>query len=164
MNSKNLFACLVSLCYTPIKFKFSQPGVTMSTETVTIELSESLYRTANRIAEATGQPLEAVLQASIAHALPPLDDVSPEEASDLATLALLDDATLWRAARATMNAKEQAELQTLLDRQGAGQLTPHEDSRLHKLLDIYGRITLRKAHAYLLLARRGYRVPMQENY
>jgi hypothetical protein len=111
---------------------------------------------------ATGQPLEAVLRTGIAHALPPLDDVPPDEAAELAALALLDDIALWQAARAMMSDGEQAELDQLLDRQEEGSLRSAEQSRLRALLDTYGRVTLRKAHAYLLLARRGYRVPMQK--
>ena len=132
-------------------------------QTVTIELPEPLYRFARQVAEVTKQPLEAILRDSIAHTLPPLDDVPPEEALELAKLASCDDAALWREARATMTAAEQAEIRELLDRQGAGELTPSEYARLRDLLDTYGRLTMRKAHAYLLLARRGYRVPMQED-
>jgi len=131
--------------------------------TVTIELPELLYRFACQVAEVTKQPLEAILRDSIAHTLPPLDDVPPEEAVELAKLASFDDAALWREARATMTAAEQAEIHELLDRQGAGELTLSEHARLRDLLDTYGRLTVRKAHAYLLLARRGYRVPMQED-
>lgn len=134
----------------------------MTTQTVILELPEPLYRFAHRVAEATKKPLEVVLRESIAHALPPLDDVPPEEVADLAELAGLDDAALWREARAEMTATEQAEMHELLDRQGAGELTSSERARLQELLDIYGRLMVRKAHAYLLLARRGYRVPMQE--
>lgn len=134
----------------------------MSTQAVTLELPDSLYRAARQVANVTGQSLEIVLQASIAHTLPPLDDVPPDEAADLAALALLDDADLWRIARATMREKDQVELHELLNQQGAGELTVAEQSRLQTLLDTYGRLTVRKAHAYLLLARRGYRVPMQE--
>lgn len=134
----------------------------MATQTVTLQLPDSIYRTARRVAEATRQPLEAVLQASIAHALPPLDDVPPDQAADLAALALLDDGALWRAARATMGAKEQAEMHELLDRQGRGVLASTQATRLDEALQRYGQLTVRKAHAYLLLARRGYRVPMQE--
>jgi hypothetical protein len=101
-----------------------------------------------------------VLQASITHALPPLDDVPPDEAAELAALALLGDVNLWQVARAIMPAEDQTEVHALLDRQGARELTPVEHSRLQALMEIYGRITVRKAHASLLLARRGYRVPM----
>ena len=135
----------------------------MAMQTVTLELPGTLYRFARQVAEATKQPVEAVLQDSIAHTLPPLDDVSPEEAAELAELAGFDDAALWREARATMTATEQAEVHDLLDRQGAGELTSAERARLQDLLDTYGRLTVRKAYTYLLLARRGYRVPMQED-
>lgn len=135
----------------------------MTIETVTLKLPESLYRTARQVAEVTHQPLDAVLQASIAHALPPLDDVSEEEATELASLALLDDGSLWQVARSVMSADEQTEMHNLLDAQEAGEINPAEYARLQELLEIYGRLTVRKAHTYLLLARRGYRVPMQED-
>jgi hypothetical protein len=135
----------------------------MTTQTVTLKLPEPLYRSARQVAEATRRPLEAILTDSIARALPPLDDVSPAEAAELAKLASFDDASLWREARATMNPVEQAKIHELLDRQGASELAPAEHVRLQDLLDVYGRLMVRKAHAYLLLARRGYRVPTQEN-
>jgi predicted transcriptional regulator len=135
----------------------------MTMQAVTLELPEPLYRFARQVADATKQPLEAVLRDSISHTLPPFDDVSPEEAAELAKLAALDDAALWRKARAMMNEAEQAEMHELLDRQEAGELTSAEHARLRDLLATYGSLTVRKAHAYLLLARRGYRVPMQEN-
>jgi hypothetical protein len=135
----------------------------MATEIVTLQLPESLYRAARRVAEATDQSLEAVLQASIAHALPPLEDVSDNQAAELAALALLGDGALWQAARAKLSAGEQAELRTLLERHGAGDLSEAEQTRLRDLLDSHGRLTVRKAYAYLLLARRGFRVPIQDD-
>jgi hypothetical protein len=60
-----------------------------------------------------------------------------------------------------MSAEEQTELDELLSCQEAGELNEAERERLHALMDVYGHSTLRKAHAYLLLARRGYHVPMQ---
>ena len=135
----------------------------MTTQTVTLKLPEPLYRSARQVAEATKQPLEAILTDSIARTLPPLNDVSPTEAAELAKLASLDDASLWREARATMDPVEQAMTHELLDRQGASELTPVEHVRLQDLLDVYGRLMVRKAHAYLLLARRSYRVPRQED-
>jgi len=135
----------------------------MAVETVTLELEEPIYQAARRVAEATGQPLETVLRMSIAHALPPLDDVPPESATDLAALALLDDGALWRAARSEFTAARQAELRDLLERQSSGELDDPGEARLHEFLGDYGRLTVRKAHAYLLLARRGYRTPAQED-
>lgn len=135
----------------------------MIMQTITLKLPEPLYRSARQVAEATEQPLETLLTDGIARMLPPLDDVSPAEAAELAKLASLDDTSLWQEARATMNPAEQAMMHELLDRQGASELTPADHARLQDLLEVYGRLMVRKAHAYLLLARRGYRVPMQED-
>ncbi len=133
----------------------------MDTQTITLELPNLIYRSAHQMAEATQRPLEVVLQESIAVALPPLDDVPADEAVELAAMALLDDASLWQEARSMLAVDQQVALQALLDRQEAGELLLEEESRLQELLDAYGRLTVRKAHAWLLLARRGYRVPMQ---
>lgn len=135
----------------------------MATETVTLQLSESIYRAARRVADATRQPLDTVLETSIAHALPPLDDLPEDQAADLAVLALLPDGALWRAARSSLSAEEQAEIHDLLEQQSEARCAPAQLARLQELQQIYSRLTMRKAHAYLLLARRGYRVPMQDD-
>jgi len=134
----------------------------MNAHLVTLALPESLYQTAIHVAALTGKPLEAVLQSGIAHALSPLDDVPLEEMSELAALALLDDGELWQVARSMMSDADQVNLRKLTETQTERTLTTTEQKHQQELLDTYGRVTLRKAHAYMLLARRGYRVPMQE--
>ena len=135
----------------------------MTATTVTLELPEPFYRLAQQMAALTRQPLEAMLRDNLVRTLPPLDDVPAQEAADLASLAGLSDAALWRAARVSMDATEQTETHKVLDAQAAGELTPVEQARLQELMARYGQLTTRKAHAYLLLARRGYRVPIQGN-
>lgn len=132
-------------------------------QTVTLELPEFLYQNAQRLARASQKSLESFLETSIAQSLPPLDDLSPEEAAELAQLAQLDDASLWREARRTMSFAQQQNLEDLLYEQSAGELTSAQQTRLEHLMQLYGQLTVRKAHACLLLARRGYRVPMQED-
>ena len=133
----------------------------MSFQTITLKLPESVYRSAREMARVTHRPMEEVLQESIQRVLPPLDDVPPDEAEALAALSMLDDSALWREARKELPVDQQKEMEILLERRGAGELTPLEKERLQALLDAYGRLTVRKAHAWLLLARRGYRVPPQ---
>lgn len=133
-------------------------------QTVTLQLPELLYYSARQISKATKQPVEVVLRDSIAHALPPLDDVPKDEAAEFAAMALLSDATLWQEARSTMASDEQATLQELLYRQGAGLLTLDEEKTLESLLDLYGQLLVPQAHAWLLLARRGYQTPIQPYY
>lgn len=134
----------------------------MSTQIVTLELPESLYQSAAQVAEATQRSVADIVQESLAHTLPPLDDVSPAEATELARLSTLDDAALWQVGNSTMPADEQTTLEQLLVRQSEGALSANEERHLQILLDEYGRLLVRKAHAWLLLARRGYRVPPQD--
>jgi predicted transcriptional regulator len=135
----------------------------MPPQTITVELPESLYRTVSTLAKVTKRPLAEILQESLAHTLPPLDDVPAEEAEILAHFSTLDDAALWQASTITMPESQQHALHALLDRQNAEDLTPEETAHLQKLLEEYGRLLVRQSHAWLLLARRGYNVPIQQS-
>lgn len=73
------------------------------------------------------------------------------------------DEALWEVSNAKLAELDQIALTQLLDQQGEGPLMPDDTRRLQALLDEYGRLLVRKAHAGLLLARRGYRVPSQQD-
>jgi hypothetical protein len=133
----------------------------MPSQSIILDLPDHLFQAANRLAQATQRPLSEVLKDTLAQALPPLDDVSPDEADVLAHMSSLDDPALWQASRATMPEGQQVALHTLLDAQEEGEITPDQAKRLQELMDEYGRLLVRQAHAWLLLARRGYRVPIQ---
>jgi hypothetical protein len=134
----------------------------METHTLTLDLPRSLYDSVYRVAEVTGQSPQAVVRSMLAHALPPLDDVDPEEAAELAALALLEDAGLWKIAREQLLLTDQEALQDLLERQSQGQLSSTQKAELQQLLDQYGKTMVGKAHASLLLARRGYQITLPE--
>ncbi|MFZ1755622.1 MAG: hypothetical protein WBO46_03015 [Caldilineaceae bacterium] len=130
----------------------------MLMESVTLELPVELMRSARLVADKTGTHVERVIQSSLAHALPPLDDLPAHEAAELAALALLDDAQLWEIGRKQLSGPVQMEFTRLLDEQSAGDLTSADAAILDRLLDEYGAALVRSSHAYLLLARRGYNV------
>jgi hypothetical protein len=134
----------------------------MPPQTIILELPEHLYRTVNKLAQITKRPLTEILQESLAHTLPPLDDIPAEESDVLAHMSTLNDAALWRTSKVTLPESQQEELHALLDRQSAGELTPNDAVRLQELLDQYGHLLVRQSHAWLLLARRGYHVPIQQ--
>lgn len=135
---------------------------TMGTHTITVDLPHTLFQSVNRVAQATQRSPEAVVKAMLAHALPPLDDVPPEEADALAALALLDDAALWQVARGQLPAAVQEKMQSLFHLQSQSPLSASQQAELQVLLDEYGKVMVRKAHATLLLARRGFQVTHQE--
>lgn len=134
----------------------------MTSPNITLQLPDTLYRSAQRVAQATQRPISEVIADSLAHALPPLDDVPEAEAEALAKLSLLDDAQLWQVAAQSMSSADQDKLHLLLDEQNAGQINDHGREELTALLETHNQIMLHKAHAWLLLARRGYQVPPQQ--
>jgi hypothetical protein len=134
----------------------------MTTQTITLELPESLYRSARHIAEVTKRPIEEIVQESLTHTLPPLDDVDSGDVEILAQMSTMGDSVLWEEANKILSSEEQSELHSLLDRQSASELTSDESVRLKLLMDEYGRFLVHKSHAFLLLARRGYKVPVQK--
>ena len=78
-------------------------------------------------------------------------------------MSALDDASLWQVSSVAMSEDQQEELYTLLDSQSAGELTTEESNRLQELMDESGHLLVRQSHAWLLLARRGYKVPIQQS-
>ena len=77
-------------------------------------------------------------------------------------MSTMDDAALWQASTVAMPESQQEALQALLDGQSAGELPPADAIRLQDLIDEYGRLLVRQAHAWLLLARRGYTILLQQ--
>lgn len=87
----------------------------MPSQTIMLELPEHLYRTVRTLAQVTKRPVAEILQESLAHTLPPLDDVPPEEAERLAYMSPLDDAALWEASTVAMPKDQQEALHTFID-------------------------------------------------
>ncbi len=127
----------------------------MTFQTITLNLPTPVYQRVKRAAEATRSPVEEVIVETLDMALPSLNDVPPEMAGELAAMSTLADKTLWEIARQMMPARHQARLRVLSAAQHERSLRPSEVRKLDDLLREYGRITLRKAHAYALLHKRG---------
>lgn len=123
--------------------------------TVTLKLPKRVYRRAQQAAEATRRPVEKLIVDALDLALPPIDDAPPEMADELAAMSTLPDKALWEIARSVMPTRQQARLRALSAAQHERALKPAEVRRLDDLLQEYGRVTLRKAHAYALLHKRG---------
>lgn len=127
----------------------------MTFQTITLNIPARVYQRVQRAAEAVQSPIEKVIVETLDTALPSLDDVPPEMVDELAAMSTLSDKSLWQAARSMMSAKQQARLQRLSALQQERPLKPAEVRQLDGLVNEYGRVTLRKAHAYALLHKRG---------
>jgi hypothetical protein len=84
--------------------------------------------------------------------------IHPELTDEMAALALVNDAGLWRVARRTLSSEKQEQLDALLQVRERGELRPEEQPVLDELLSEYEHVILARAHAAVLLKQRGYDV------
>lgn len=130
----------------------------MTVHTVTLNMPSALYDRIKRRAEQAHRSVEAELLEAVAMAVPAADELPPELAETISSLAHLDDETLQRAARSHFSAEKATELEALhLKRQDEG-LTEDEAQRAAELTRHYEQAMLIRAQAMALLMQRGYDV------
>jgi len=121
-------------------------------------MPSALYDRIKRRAEQAHRSVEAELLEAVAMAVPAADELPPELAETISSLAHLDDETLQRAARSHFSAEKATELEALhLKRQDEG-LTEDEAQRAAELTRHYEQAMLIRAQAMALLMQRGYDV------
>ncbi len=129
----------------------------MALQPITLNLPDSVYSRIQRRASQTNRSVEAELLDVVTTAVAE-DELSDELAEAITQLALLDDESLWRAARGRLPDETSAELESLhLKRQRDG-LTESETQQLAGLVRQYERVMLIRSKAALLLKQRGYDV------
>jgi hypothetical protein len=131
-------------------------------QTVTLELPQTIYLPARRMAEVTNRSLEDLLVCALKASLPPLDGLPSELVEDLVSLESLDDESLRQVMVSKVPTAQQRELDRLLRRNQAGTLTEQERQKLDRLQREADRVMLRKARAAVLLRFRGHRLPTLE--
>ena len=130
----------------------------MASRAVTLDLPETLYDRLRNRAEGTQRSIETEALEALVAGVEELDDLPAEFAETIASLALLDDLELWRAARCRVSTDVAARVEELhISRQERG-LTEPEAQVLHGLLRRVERTMLIRAHAAALLKQRGYDV------
>jgi hypothetical protein len=132
----------------------------MTLQTVTVKLPQVLYRRLERAAQATNQPLDAVLLQSIRGNIPPsLDDAPAEMRGELSQLLKLNDDDLWAVASSAIDARRWRRHQRLLHKCTSGALTESEQRELERLRVETDRHVIRKSFALALLKWRGHSLP-----
>lgn len=129
--------------------------------TRTIEVPEELYTQLEQRAAAASQSVSSVVIEALASSLPPAPEPDlPQSIQDeLAALERLSDEALWAIARSSMNTDSLALFDLLRDRKEDGALTPEGQRWLTRLTQEADALALRKAHAFILLKRRGHQLP-----
>jgi hypothetical protein len=132
----------------------------MTTQRVTIDLPESVFRQLVRIAEATHQSVEELVAQSVMSNLPPsLDNASPELQPEFLRMQGLTNEELRAVAQAQVEPHQYERQAELLAKNEAALLTPEERQELIALRQAADHLTLRKAYAWSLLRWRGQRIP-----
>jgi hypothetical protein len=132
-------------------------------QSVTLLLPEETLQRYRRGATAARKLLEEFLVERLLETVPPLaDDLSSPLREELQVLERLDDDALWQVARGQLPPARQRLYSRLLARQSQGIITAQEQETLHSLGEQARLLTLKAAHAYMVLKWRGHRIPSPE--
>lgn len=144
--------------------------------TVTLKIPDDAYKRLLREAKRTGSTPEELLTDWVTNvpflpaerinadksSLPSLEDLPSELIEDLNALERLTKEELRQVMLSQVPAAQQRRLSRLLHKNQAGTLKAREREELSTLQKEADRVMLRKAHAAVLLKRRGERVPTLE--
>lgn len=132
----------------------------MTTQRITIDLPEAIFRQLVRIAQATHQPVENLVAQSVISNLPPdVDRAAPELQPELLRMQSLTNDELLVIAQAQVEPDQYERHTELLVRNEENLLTPQERQDLAVLRQAADHLMLRKAYAWSLLRWRGQRLP-----
>jgi len=130
----------------------------MTIQSITVNLPESVYRQIRRAARKAGRPLNDVLAEAVAAAAPMMEPSAAPLRFALAQMSYLNDAALWQAARASLSTGQRDRLASLHTEQQRRSLTSEERSEEEALMTLYRETVLVRAQAAVLLKQRGYDV------
>ena len=135
----------------------------MSTQSVTLQLPEPVFRYLLQLAASTKRPLEQLVRQSVEGNLPPpVTNAPPEMQAELLELQLLSVEELLRVANSQIDPEQGERHLSLLEKNGEAGLTPEEAAELDVLRLAADRLLLRKAYAWAVLRWRGYPTPALE--
>lgn len=129
------------------------------TQTLTLQVPDTLYRRLVDTARATKRPLDEIMVRVLEVGSPPIwTDIPEEFQTDLAALDKMEDAALWKLVYGQMSeqlAERATELLEFTDRA----LSADEQQELRELQTESDRFMLCKAQAAAILSWRGHHVP-----
>ena len=129
-------------------------------ESVTVQLPQEALHRFRRGARAAGKPLEEFLLDRLMDVVPPLPESIPSLLrEELDTLEQLDETALREVAESRLPPGHQRLYSSLLAKSAAETATVEQRQQLQMLGDEARQLTLKKAHAYLLLKWRGHAIP-----
>jgi uncharacterized protein YbaA (DUF1428 family) len=132
-------------------------------QTVTLQLPDEILQRYRRGATAAHKLLEEFLSERLVEAVLPLaDDLPSPVQEELKALEQFDDDALWQVVRSQLPPARQRQYSRLLAKNSQGTITAQEKEILRILGEQARLLTLKTAHAYMLLKWRGHRLPSLE--
>jgi plasmid stability protein len=128
------------------------------TQDVTLHLPESLYQRLKQRADQARHSVEDELIGVLATAVPVADELPPDLAEAVSSLATLDDESLWDAARNRLPVEATEQLEDLNFKRQREGLTASEAEEAGVLLRRSERVMLVRARAAAMLKQRGHDV------
>jgi len=138
--------------------------MSVAVQTVSVQLSETIYRRLQRASELTYRPVDEILSSALTVALGVPSDLPAERQNELAALGMLSDAALWAASESSLSPAQQRRLQQLNHAAGERTLSSSQAREQAELLELYQRSVLQRAQALALLAYRGYDLPDRTDF
>lgn len=132
-------------------------------QTLTLQLPDETIQRYQQGAMAAHKRLEDFIVERLIETTPLRNSsLSTTTETELKALEGLNDEALWEVARSRLAPKQQRLYNRLLTKNVQGNITEVEKELLKTLGDEARRLTLKKAHAYLLLKWRGHALPPPE--
>lgn len=131
----------------------------MSVAIINIPVSRKVYKRLERVAAHLAQPVATVLNETLLTILPEENDIPDGVRREVDALSILTTEELHQVANSEMSMEDQIAIEQLLYWQNMRSLTQREVEKLEKLRSEYGRVLLRKARSFALLAERGQPMP-----
>ena len=133
-------------------------------QTITLKLPDETLRRYRQGAIAARKDLEDFVLERLNESAPPVaDDLPSPLREELLAMEHKGNQWLLQIAQARLPVAQQRVYRRLLRANSEGALTPREQAKLSALGEQARRLTLRKAHAYLLLKWRGHSVPLVDS-
>jgi predicted transcriptional regulator len=131
----------------------------MTTRTLTVNLSEEIYRQLQERARSAAQPVDAVVVQALTKSFAVEEQLPPMLRDELDAMEHLSDEALWAIARSVASPDTLAMYDLLIERKQEGALTPEGQHWLEQVAQDTDYLMVRKAQAYVLLKQRGHGLP-----
>lgn len=132
----------------------------MTTQSITLQLPDPVYRYLKQVAALTKRPLEQVVRQSVEGNLPPSVENAPQELQEeLLAMQSLAPSQLMEIAVSQLEPAQRTRYLALLEKNSAGEISQSDGAELESLRLAADRLMVRKGYALAVLRWHGQSIP-----